>query len=340
MRKLTHEEQITAIAKVNPKIEVLGKIVKDSTPVLCRCKICHHKWSIKPNDLKQGKGCPKCSRLKQAQRQTLSHKEQVEAIHKKNSNIEVLGEITDNRTKVLCRCKICGHAWKVTPNNLKRGEGCPMCAKLKQVQRQTLSHGEQIEALRERNPSVEILGEITGDKAKVPCRCKICEHVWKSTPNRLKRGDGCPRCAKRSFLSHELGKLYIMVDDLEVPTVMKIGVSVQESKRRDQILKSAQKAGAGITDLHIAKVWEGTTEDMLALESALHQTFNSYKVSFPGKFDGCNEFFYYRPEVFDVVEKLLTQIATLCYNAPIGQRGCGGRVVQDVYKREVGHLVN
>lgn len=305
MRKLTHEEQVEAIAKANPNIEVLGIIVDNKTPVLCKCKICTHVWSVSPNDLKRKKGCPKCARLRQSQRQTLSHEEHVRAIAEANPEVEVLEEIACNSRRVLCKCKICNCEWMVTPNNLKRGEGCPACAKLKQVQRQTLSHEEQIEAIKEKNPDVKILGKIVGDKTKIPCCCKICGHKWKSTPNRLKRGDGCPKCAKRSFLSHNSGKLYIMVDDLKVPTLMKIGVSIQEGKRKDQVLKSAQKAGAVLSDLYIAKTWEGSTEDMLPLESALHQAFSSYKVSFRTKFDGSNEFFYYRPEVFSMVEELL-----------------------------------
>ena len=43
MRKLTHEEQVAAIAKVNPDVEVLGEIVNNSTKVLCRCKVCNHE---------------------------------------------------------------------------------------------------------------------------------------------------------------------------------------------------------------------------------------------------------------------------------------------------------
>ncbi|HID3278117.1 TPA: zinc-ribbon domain-containing protein [Escherichia coli] len=295
---LSHEEHVAAITNINPDIEVLGRITSAIEKVLCRCKVCDHKWSPRPYAIKNGQGCPKCARLKVAQRQTLSHEEQVAAIAKINPDIEVIGKITGSMEKVLCRCKVCDHEWMATPSDLKRGRGCPKCAgKMK------LSHEEQVAVIAKVNPNVEILGEIKKDKTKVLCRCKICDHKWMITPNSLKNGQGCPKCAKHGFLHHKHGKLYIMVDDLEVPTVMKVGVSVKENERRNQILRSAHKAGVRIPNLHIVKTLEGPTENIHELESTMHKAFSNYKINFPVKFDGSNEFFYYRPEVFDVVEE-------------------------------------
>lgn len=317
-KTLSHEEHVIAILGVNPDINVLERITNVNTPVLCLCKICTHKWSVRPRDLKCGKSCPKCAKLKQAQRQKLPHDRQVAAIAEANPYVEVLEEITSNSTKVLCRCRICSYKWTAIPNNLKRGEGCPKCAKLKRVQRQILTHKEQVEAILKVNPSIEILEEIVSDKTKALCRCNVCGHRWKSTPNRLKCGNGCPKCSKRGFLSHDCGSLYIMVDDLEVPTMMKIGVSINPKKRKNEVLKSAQKAGAGISDLHIVKTWSGPTENMQALEKAMHGAFGEYKINFGGRFDGSNEFFYYRPEVFAMVEKFLDKTVdnhrSFCYS--------------------------
>ncbi|HDB9835902.1 TPA: GIY-YIG nuclease family protein [Escherichia coli] len=302
-KRLTHEEQVTAISKINHDVEVLGEIINNSTKVLCRCKVCDHKWSVTPNDLKGEHGCPKC-----AGKMKLSHEEQVTAIAKVNPNVEILGKIINTETKVLCRCKICDHKWSVTPNRLKNGQGCPKCYNLRRGQNSKLTHEDQVAAIAKVNPDVEVLGEITGDKTKVLCRCKVCDHKWSATPNNIKRGYGCPRCAKYGFLRHEYGKLYIMVDDPEVPTQMKIGVSVQENKRRNEILKSAHKAGVRIPDLHIVKTLEGPTKNIHELESTMHKAFSNYKINFPVKFNGSEEFFYYRPEVFDMVEEAYKEI--------------------------------
>ncbi|EJY0670491.1 GIY-YIG nuclease family protein [Escherichia coli] len=298
MRKLTHEEQVAVIADVNPDVEVIGEITGNKTKVTCRCKVCRHEWSSAPCNLKRGYGCPKC-----AGNAKLTHEELVVAIAKVNPDVEVIGEITGNKTKVTCRCKVCRHEWSSIPCNLKRGQGCPKCAG-----NAKLTHEEQVANIVKANHDVEVLGKITGNAKKVLCRCKVCNHKWLAKPGNLKCGHGCPKCAKYGFLSHDYGKLYIMVDDPEVPTVMKVGVSVKENKRRNEILKSAHKAGVRIPDLCVVKTLEGPTENIHKLESTMHKAFSDYKINFPVKFNGGNEFFYYRPEVFDMVEEAYKEI--------------------------------
>lgn len=165
-----------------------------------------------------------------------------------------------------------------------------------------LTNEEHILAIAKVNPDIEVLGKITGSMEKVLCRCKVCDHKWSPAPTDLKQGKGCPKCAKRGFLSHDYGKLYIMTDDLEVPTVMKIGVSINENKRRNEVLKSAHKAGVRLPDLHIVKTFEGPTDYIYEVESMLHDAFSDYRINFPVKFDGSNEFFHYRPDVFYVAQ--------------------------------------
>lgn len=171
-----------------------------------------------------------------------------------------------------------------------------------------LTHEEHVASIAKANSNIKVLGRITGNRTKVLCSCKKCDHRWRTTPANLKSGSGCPKCAKYGFFRYEYGKLYIMVDDLELPTQMKIGVSVKENERRNRILKSAHKAGVIIPDLHIVKTLEGPTEKIYKLESTMHKAFSNYKINFPVKFDGSNEFFYYRPEVFSVVEKTYKEI--------------------------------
>ena len=158
---------------------------------------------------------------------------------------------------------------------------------------------------------MEVLGEIINTRTKVLCLCKICNHEWLTRPHDLKRGKGCPRCAKHGFHRHDIGKLYIMVDDLEIPTMMKIGVSTQENRRSKDVLHNARKAGATIPALHVAKTWEGPTELMIRIEQMMHENYEEWNINFPAKFNGCTEFFYYTPETaeaFDVIEETLHEI--------------------------------
>ena len=248
---------------------------------------------------------PRMRKNKKANAIKLPPTKHVADIKKVNPNIEILEEIKSADKKVKCRCKICGHKWSATPHNLKNRRGCPKCAgKMK------LSHTEQVEAIKKINPYIEILGEIKNDHAKVLCRCLVCGHKWEPRPYHLKNGRGCPRCATTGFLAHDVGKLYIMVDDLEAPTMMKIGVSVREDRSK-QVLKSAHKAGVIIPALHVAKTWEGPTDLMQRIEQMMHENYEEWNIKFPAKFDGCTEFFRYTPETaeaFDIIEETLHEI--------------------------------
>ena len=235
----------------------------------------------------------------------LSHAEQVAAIAKANPDVEVLGEITGDKVKVLCRCKVCGHEWNVAPYVLKQKHGCPECKKVKTGNEKRLTHAEHVAVINKVNPDIEVLGKIINARTKVLCHCKICHHEWKATPNNLKRRRGCPKCSKTGFLSHKYGKLYIMVDDLNAPTILKIGVSINEDERSKKVLKSAHKAGVYIPALYVAKTWEGPTELMQRIEGMMHDNYAEWNIKFPTKFDGCTEFFHYTPEtaeVFDAID--------------------------------------
>lgn len=47
------------------------------------------------------------------------------------------------------------------------------------------------------NPDISILGEYTGSKRKITCRCNDCQHEWETTPRQLLKGQGCPLCSRR-----------------------------------------------------------------------------------------------------------------------------------------------
>lgn len=156
-----------------------------------------------------------------------------------------------------------------------------------------LTHEEQVAAIAKVNPDVEVLGEIVNNSTKVLCRCKVCNHEWSATPSNIKYGRGCQKCAGNMKLSHEeqISAITKVNPDIEVPTQMKIGVSVKENERRNRVFKSARKAGVRLTDLQVVKTWNGPTEIMQEIESKMHDALSDYKINFPVKFDGSTEFF-------------------------------------------------
>lgn len=62
--KITHEEYIANVAKINPDIEVLGQYIGYNVKILHKCNIDNHEWYIPPNNILHGVGCPKCNTSK------------------------------------------------------------------------------------------------------------------------------------------------------------------------------------------------------------------------------------------------------------------------------------
>lgn len=56
------------------------------------------------------------------------------------------------------------------------------------------THEQQLALIADVDGNIEVLDHINFDKQPINCRCKNCDHVWKTTANRVKNGKGCPKC--------------------------------------------------------------------------------------------------------------------------------------------------
>lgn len=61
-RPKSHEEFCRAISELNPNIEIIGTYEKSHKKISVRCKKCGYEWETKPNNLQQGRGCPRCAK--------------------------------------------------------------------------------------------------------------------------------------------------------------------------------------------------------------------------------------------------------------------------------------
>ncbi len=107
---------------VNPNIRILGEYENCKTKIECECMLCGYRWEATSASLLQGKGCHRC-----AGQERYTTDSFIKSIAKINSNVTVLGEYINNKTKILCRCNVCGHSWEASPSVLIRGGGCPNC---------------------------------------------------------------------------------------------------------------------------------------------------------------------------------------------------------------------
>ncbi len=123
-RTKSHEAFVQEVYSANRNIEILTPYSGAHNKVACRCRICGHEWSGRPDHLKNGIGCPKCAG--NARKTTSSFVDEISTLH---PNIEILSEYLSADEKVECKCRICKNTWKAVPNSLLSGSGCPHCFK-------------------------------------------------------------------------------------------------------------------------------------------------------------------------------------------------------------------
>ena len=192
-KKLTHEEFMKRFYAKNPNaenIEILEQYKGNAIKIKCRCKKDGYTWEIKPNDLISGHGCPKCSgNIRKTTEEFINELKEI------NSDIEVLGEYVNNKTKIKVKCRVDGYIWEMTPKHLLHKHGCPKCYNDKRGDDLRKTHEQFVNELKAVNNNVEILGEYIDNKTKIKVKCKKCNHTWNATPNNLlTKCSGCPKC--------------------------------------------------------------------------------------------------------------------------------------------------
>lgn len=126
-RRMTTDEFMKELRKVNGDVEVLEEYKGANTLIKVKCKKCGNIWKVKPRELLKGVGCLKCYRLRQFDSQEIFQTK----VAKINPNVEILGAYKGRKNRIETKCKICGHIWNPLANNLAQGKGCPNCRKNK-----------------------------------------------------------------------------------------------------------------------------------------------------------------------------------------------------------------
>ncbi len=202
--KRTQQQYEDEVEKINPNIEVVDKYINVNAPILHRCKIDGYEWKTAPANILSGKGCPKCAGNIKYTNQTFREK-----LYNINPNIEVIGDYTNMKHKVLCRCIIDGYEWNVDPSALLSGYGCPVCAGNKKR-----SHQEYIEEVQSINPDIVVIEEYANALQPILHKCNKCGTEWYSTPHHILEGHGCPKCnANVSFGENDIKNF---LDDKEI----------------------------------------------------------------------------------------------------------------------------
>lgn len=193
-RTITPEDYEKAFKSKNPHIILMDSYKNSRTPIRCLCEECGFSWDNKyPSNMS---GCPKCAgRHSTEHRKGKTHKktnaEFVEEIISRGIPVTPLEQYTGNKALIRCKCNVCGFVWKIKPNNLLSGYGCPKCAG------HIKTNEEFIQELREKKPKIKPLEPYRGASRKILCECLDCGYQWRVRPHSLTSADnGCPKCAK------------------------------------------------------------------------------------------------------------------------------------------------
>ena len=115
--------------EIHPDIEYNTSYTTAKEKIHCKCNICGHEWDSTPDNLiNGGHGCPNCAIDANADRSRKSNEEFVEQLKLINPHIMPMEKYVNNKTKILCKCKIHDYQWFISPNKiLYKKVGCPLC---------------------------------------------------------------------------------------------------------------------------------------------------------------------------------------------------------------------
>ena len=113
-----------------------------------------------------------------------------------HSNIEILGEYVDPKTKIKCRCNIDNYEWKVMPRSIRK-TGCPKCKGVNIK----LTDSEYKEKLQEMyGNDVVSLEPYINAVTKILHRCNIHNNEFYTKPCEiLNKNCGCKDCTKEKI---------------------------------------------------------------------------------------------------------------------------------------------
>lgn len=197
------DEFIRKMGTINPNIIVEGNYKGYHVKLPLLCKVCGTKWEAEPSHLINGRGCPKCGKMRTGAARRISHDDFVNRLHSLNSSIIVIGKYVNSGVKIEVKCSNCGNVWSAVPYALLSGNGCPNCARKKTGNRFRKDNDSFVRELLEKNPTVKIIEKYKGADVKILARCKKHNIIWETTPRVLLRGAGCPTCkSEKSKKAH------------------------------------------------------------------------------------------------------------------------------------------
>ena len=127
----------------------------------------------------------------------------------------------NKRTKILHKHKSCGYSWRVTPDNILQGNGCPICY-LEGRTKNSITYQKELE---ENFSDFEVIEDYINSYTKILHKHTKCGHNFYATPNSILRGNSKCRVCRTSYgfdISKPAVLYYLSVKN---GTAFKIGIT-------------------------------------------------------------------------------------------------------------------
>lgn len=278
--------------------------IDSRTKVTLRCNRCGEYFDITPNKLLTRKnGCTNCSKnnLGQWQRD-LGRSTFEEELREIFGDLYVadMSTYVNRTTPMMFFCSKHKTWFKKSPAKLlDRRQACNICSKEARRGRGLLTQEECLErCMKSHKPGEYDYSKVEykGQTTEICIKCNRCGDYFWQQPDVHWSGCGCPTCST-GFSNKLPSVLYLIADDPETPTIIKVGVS-NSFERRLRDLRANTPFPIYVLKVFTFEAGCATFE----LEQFAHTVFADRNCHFEG-FDGCTEWFWYSHETVDFLEE-------------------------------------
>ena len=151
---------------------------------------CGNEFEMSPHNFLEGQRCPKCQHRSYV-KTTEEFKQEVYDLY--GDEYSVIGQYTNNKTKITMQHNVCGNTYKQAPTDVLFGYRCPYCyGNIRWTQ-------EEFEnSVYDKHESeYTVLGKYVNNATKVQMKHNICGHVWYVRPRDfIYKDSGCPKCSQ------------------------------------------------------------------------------------------------------------------------------------------------
>ncbi|MCR2051133.1 zinc-ribbon domain-containing protein [Acetatifactor muris] len=211
----THEDFCDLIKKkYDNEYTVLGQYTKASNKILMKHH-CGYEWEVVADSILTGhSGCPKCSGVYR-----MDNYEYIEKLKNINPTIVPLEEFKGIDKKILHKCTVCNHEWKVIPASLVNYKrGCPICkggtnTVIVGLNDMWTTNPELAKLLSNSNDGYKYM---QGSNSKVSWKCPDCGKISKPMViSKVKsRGFFCKACSQTRSLPNRI--MYNLLSDMDI----------------------------------------------------------------------------------------------------------------------------